>query len=215
MIKNLLAKLLPREDKFYLLISQMSEQTRLGALHLKAFMESGTDQARHAEAKKAVRECKVAAKKLSTKVTEELCYSFITPFDREDIQDFTLSLYLIAKIIDKICTRMDLHGLGMEHGDFTRQTDLIVQEAYAMEDMVAELVKGHNNERIVQKVSILHDLENKGDELLGELLAKLFKEERSARDLILRKDIYDMLEKVIDRYRDAAAIALQIVLKHS
>ena len=32
---------------------------------------------------------------------------------------------------------------------------------------------------------------------------------------ILRKDIYEMLEKVMDRYRDAAATALQIVLKHS
>ena len=55
----------------------------------------------------------------------------------------------------------------------------------------------------------------KGDLMLGELLVSLFNEGHTVRDLILRKDIYDMLEKVIDRYRDAAGVALRIVLKHS
>ena len=43
----------------------------------------------------------------------------------------------------------------------------------------------------------------------------IFTHENDMKELILRKDIYDMLEKVIDRYRDAAGVALQIVLKHS
>ncbi len=51
--------------------------------------------------------------------------------------------------------------------------------------------------------------------MLGQLLKNLFKGDRDIRDLILRKDVYDMLEKVLDRYRDASAVALQIVLKHS
>jgi uncharacterized protein Yka (UPF0111/DUF47 family) len=54
-----------------------------------------------------------------------------------------------------------------------------------------------------------------GDAILAELLVTLFKEGRPARDLILRKDTYDMLEKVIDRYRDVSNIAVEIVLKHS
>lgn len=48
------------------------------------------------------------------------------------------------------------------------------------------------------------------------MLVSLFEDDSSdIRNLILRKDIYDMLEKVLDRYRDAAGIALQIVFKHS
>ena len=66
-----------------------------------------------------------------------------------------------------------------------------------------------------EKVATLQDMELKGDAILGELLVTLFNEGHSTRDLILRKDIYDMLEKVLDRYRDAADVALQIVLKHS
>ena len=58
-------------------------------------------------------------------------------------------------------------------------------------------------------------MEAHGDEVLGQLLKNLFKGDRDVRDLILRKDVYDMLEKVLDRYRDASAVALQIVLKHS
>jgi hypothetical protein len=81
--------------------------------------------------------------------------------------------------------------------------------------MVYELVKGHHNDRIIAKVNVLHDLENRGDTVLNELLADLFRNESDVKQLILRKDVYDMLEKVIDRYRNAGAIALQIVLKHS
>ena len=75
--------------------------------------------------------------------------------------------------------------------------------------------KRGDEKTIVGKVAQLHTLEANGDEVLGQLLSDLFKNHQDARDLILRKDIYDMLEKVLDRYRDAAEIALQIVLKHS
>ncbi|HEY0901827.1 MAG TPA: hypothetical protein VGD95_06860, partial [Micavibrio sp.] len=85
-----------------------------------------------------------------------------------------------------------------------------------MEEMVKELIKpAHDDKRIFMVARQLQELENKGDAILSELLVELFKGDNDARDLILRKDIYDMLEKVVDRYRDAASVALQIVLKHS
>jgi uncharacterized protein Yka (UPF0111/DUF47 family) len=143
-----------------------------------------------------------------------LCRSYITPFDRDDIQDFAAALYKIPKIMEKVKERMDLHGLAGEGRDFLRQVDVIVEEASAMDDIVKNLIRKPDSRRVQDKVSVLYDLEHKGDSILGELLATLFDEHTEARDLILRKDIYDMLEKVIDRYRDAAGVALQIVLKH-
>ncbi len=84
-----------------------------------------------------------------------------------------------------------------------------------MHELIDELTSGHHTERTTAKIDVLYDLENRGDAVLNELLAALYKSEHDARGFILRKDIYDMLETVIDRYRDAAAVALQIVLKHS
>ena len=214
MIKTAVAKLLPREDKFFSLIRALSEQAKQSATHFQLYVESTDDKTRK-EALKAVHECRAVSKKLSAEVTKQLCLTFITPYDREDIQDFTHSLYKIIKTTKKICDRMEIYNLTNERGDFTRQTTLILQEAQAMEEMVSELTNGHDNKRIIAKVDVLRELESKGDVILSELLATLFRDENDMKELILRKDIYDMHEKVVDRYRDAAAVALQIVLKHS
>lgn len=209
-----LARLLPREEKFYRFIEQLAVHAENGARHLQAYVRSTDAQGRE-KAAAAMKQCRLDAKAVSGEVTKELCLTFVTPFDREDIQDFCAGLYKITKTIEKIRDRMELAGLSSDRSDFARQIDLIVQEAAAMKDMVHALTGGGKSAQILEKVAVLRDLENKGDAVLSDLLKSLFGEARDPRDFILRKDIYDMLEKVIDRYRDAAGVALQIVLKHS
>lgn len=209
-----LPRLKPKEDKFFALLGQMAAQASASAQHLKTFVESA-DAAEKDRAGRAIAETKALAKTLSMQVTRELCRTYITPFDREDIQDFATELYKIPKIIEKIKDRMQAHGLSGREGEFSRQTDLIAQAAEGMESMVRDLVRGHDSKRIVVRAEAIQNLEQTGDAVLGELLVALLRDGNSARDMILRKDIYDMLERVIDRYRDAADVAVQIVLKHS
>ncbi|MBI2234672.1 MAG: DUF47 family protein [Micavibrio aeruginosavorus] len=204
----------PKENKFCVLLEGLSAQALDCARHLKTFIEN-TDAARQAEAGRAIDASRARSKELTGQITAELCRTFITPFDREDIQDIAADLYRIPKTIQKIKERLSMHGISSVKGDFSLQTDLIVLEAEAMEEMMRELTRGHDNERVIAKAEQLQELENRGDEILGDLLVALFRDNADARDLILRKDIYDMLERVIDRYRDAAGVALQIVLKHS
>ncbi len=209
-----LSRLLPQDEKFYTLLEGLSAQAHASATHLRTFVES-TDAAAQAAAGKATAACKSEAKKLLNDVTRELCFTFVTPFDREDIEDFAASLYKIIKVTDKIRERLALYGMASRGGDFSRQIDIIVQEAAAMDSVVKALIRSRNSKEIVERVQELRDLEQRGDKILSELLVSLFNDTKEARDLILRKDIYDMLEKIIDRYRDAAGVALQIVLKHS
>ena len=208
-----LSNLLPREDKFYVLMRALSEQANTSTLLLKEFIDA--KGAARDEAGRKIAASKAEAKRLIEKVTRDVSLSFVTPFDREDIQEFSVHLYKIPKTIEKIRERLELHDIKSDGADFGRQVDLIVQEAAAMQDIVEALTKKGSEKAIIAKVDVLHDLETRGDEVLGELLKNLFVNTKDARDLILLKDIYDMLEKVLDRYRDASAVALQIVLKHS
>lgn len=210
---SFLSRLLPQEDKFFVLIRAMSEKAENGAVLLRDFAASH-NEADRARLSQAIISNKSASKALSQQMTKELAISFITPFDREDIQDLSNYLYKIPKIIDKIRERLELHGMKNDDG-YVQQLALIVQEASEMQDVVDALTRKGATKVIVDKVALMHDLEGKGDDLLGQLQASLFRSEADARELILRKDIYEMLEKVMDRYRDAAATALQIVLKHS
>jgi len=210
---SFLSRLLPQEDKFFVLIRAMSEKAEQGAILLRDFAAS-TNEGDRARVSRAIMDNKAASKELSQQMTKELAISFITPFDREDIQDLATNLYKIPKIIDKIRERLELHGMKNDDG-YNSQLRLIVQEATEMQDVVEALTRKGATKIIVDKVALMHDLEGKGDDLLGQLQASLFRSDVDARELILRKDIYEMLEKVMDRYRDAAATALQIVLKHS
>jgi len=204
----------PKDNKFCVLLEGLSSQAHMCAVHLKTFVESA-DPAEQIRAGTEITACKARAKEQAAQVTAELCRTYITPFDREDIQEFCEQLYRITKTMDKIRERLELHNIISDEGDFARQVELIVEESEAMQDIVEALTKKGGEKAIIGKVATLHQLEAHGDEVLGQLLKNLFKGDRDVRDLILRKDIYDMLEKVLDRYRDAAAVALQIVLKHS
>jgi uncharacterized protein Yka (UPF0111/DUF47 family) len=212
MFKNF--RLMPREEKFFKLLESLSSQAELCARHLKTYIES-KNQEEKAAAGEAMRQCRAEAKTLSFEVTKELCLTFVTPLDREDIQDISADLYRITKLIEKAYERMSLHKLEINRGDFSRQVDLIVREAGVMQAMVKELITHSKPDQILKQADILRDMEQEGDAILSELLGDLFRSTTEARELILRKDIYDMLEKVIDSYRDIAGVALQIVLKYS
>ncbi len=208
-----IAKLLPSETKFYTYIEQLSSEASTAAHHLKTFTDSEDPVARK-EAGNAITACKAEAKRISAEVIKQLCVSFVTPFDREDIQNFCGYLYRITKTIEKVREHMDMYQMK-DAKELTRQVDVILQEAEGMQTMVAGLIKGGRPQHIIEKAALLDALENKGDEVLSDLLVILIREAPDAKQLILRKDIYDLLERVIDGYRDAAGVALQIALKYS
>ena len=95
------------------------------------------------------------------------------------------------------------------------QVELILQEAEVTRTLLNALTAKKGSKLVVESANALKDLEHKGDTLRNELIVKLFKSDRDIKEIILHRDIYDMLEKVVDRFRDVASVALQIVLKHS
>lgn len=208
-----IARLLPNEGKFYRLIEQLSSQAHTAAGHLNTYAESGDSEARQ-RAADSISACKAQAKKLSSEVTRELCLTFVTPLDREDIQHFCGHLYRITKNIDKVRKHMDMYGMK-DAKELSRQIEVILQEAEGMQSMVETLIKGGRPQHIIEKAELLDRLETEGDEVLSDLLVTLVKDAPDAKQLVLRKDIYDLLERVIDCYRDAAGVALQIALKHT
>jgi uncharacterized protein len=208
-----LPSLFPRDDKFNRLLEQLTVQAGAAAQALKKFVDSPEGPERQ-RASEEISACKARAKEASASITSELCRSFITPFDREDIQDLANIMYKIPKIIEKVKERIIQHNIAVEH-DFTRQADLILLEAQAAEKMIQALLKNRGDKQVVESAALLDDLENRGDTIRNELFTALFTSKRDAKDIILRRDIYDMLEKVVDRFRDAAGVSLQIVLKHS
>lgn len=206
---------LPREDKFHKLLKDLENQANISARLMKNVVEHRNDGEAIHQASEGIYQAKKDAKKVMEVLTQEICRTLVTPFDREDIQHFASTLYGIPKMIAKITDRMITHDIHPFNGDFNKFADIIVREAEAMASVVQELSGKLNSKTVHAKAAILHELEDQGDVVLGQLIASSFHDITDTRELILRKDIYEMMEDVTDLYRDAANVALQIILKHT
>ena len=75
--------------------------------------------------------------------------------------------------------------------------------------------KGIDAPRAREKNNRLQNIEGDADKLELDVLRDLYHGEYDAKHVIFLRDIYELLEKVIDRCRDAGNIILQVVLKYS
>lgn len=207
--------ILPREDKFYRLIQGLEAHAGASALLLKDLIEKRNDPAAIVEISRGISNHKREAKKLLEIVNQEIARTLITPFDRDDIQAFSVLIYNIPKQIEKIKERILTHEIYPFNGDFNKFVAIIERQADALSAVVAELSEKFNPQALNAKAAVLDELEDQGDAVLGQLIASSFHDIADVRELMLRKDIYEMLEDVTDLYRDAANVAHQIVLKHS
>ena len=80
--------------------------------------------------------------------------------------------------------------------------------------MIKELEKSHfeqvnrNNER-------LQHTEGEADKLMTELLKELYSGKFPPVSVTIVKDLYELLEKVVDRCRDVGNVVANVVLKNS
>ena len=68
-------------------------------------------------------------KKITSRITEELCKTFVTPLEREDIEELSLALYRIPKTVEKIVERLSIYPGRLPLAGFVRQAQLLGQAA--------------------------------------------------------------------------------------
>ena len=99
--------------------------------------------------------------------------------------------------------------------DFSRQINLLEQATDTVLEMVRSLRRGANLEQIMALNDKMQYLEGEADKAVVELLRDLLSGRHDALKVIILKDLYELLEKVIDRCRDVGNIISHIVLKNS
>ena len=86
---------LPKEEKFYLLLNTLTQQAKIASVALhKAIVESDDSAVWH-HSHTVIHQARLEAKIALRSVVEEVCRTFITPFDREDLQELASALYAV------------------------------------------------------------------------------------------------------------------------
>ena len=150
----------------------------------------------------------------SEKIGKALVDSFITPIEREDIEALGSALYKIPKQIEKFADRYSLATEHLAHIDFAPRAAMLEQAAQVVVDMVHEL-RTMNLDRMTALNEKLRAIENEADRLMLELYRDIYSGKLDSLQMFLLKEFFEILEKAIDRCREAGVVAYQIVLKNS
>jgi uncharacterized protein Yka (UPF0111/DUF47 family) len=205
-----LQKLLGKEDKFFSLLEASAEECRKSVQALVKLTKDlnapvAADEFAYSRHKD---------KEITMQISNAVYTTFITAIEREDIEELSSALYKIPKTAEKFSERVRLapqHSRGI---DFSKQINLLQQAT----DIVLELVKSLRRMRL-ERVKDLNDklqfLEGEADKHMMTLYQDLFSGRHDAIQVIALKDLYELLEKIIDRCRDAGNVIAHIVLKNS
>jgi hypothetical protein len=98
---------------------------------------------------------------------------------------------------------------------FQKQTAMLEQAVETVALMVHELRQRAHLEQAKDRNDRLQYLEGEADKLMLDLYRDLYSGKLDPVKVVILKDLYELLEKVIDRCRDAGNIIFQIVLKYS
>jgi hypothetical protein len=202
--------LLPREDEYFTLFSQMTEKIQEASNGLVEMLNDKSENfgAHTKHIKKTEHDCD----ELMHKITTKLNSSFITPFDREDIYTLSVALDDICDYIDagaRAIVMYDIREINTHAKDLAR----IIQDlAKAINSATAMLKKPNGmNQHFVE----IHRLENEADDVYFRAIGELFQKETDPIRLIKWKELYEILENATDRCESVANIIESIVLKHS
>jgi uncharacterized protein Yka (UPF0111/DUF47 family) len=206
-----LQRLFSRSDKFYDLLEAGAEDARQAVAALVELLKSPHDGRDLEEFIQRRRH----TKRISEELTALVCSTFVTPLEREDIEALANALTRISKVIKKFAQRLLLLPGQLQPEIFRQQAELLKKSVDTLSQMVRHLRHGVHLDQIQEENGLLHRYEGEADKLMLELLRGLYGGQYDTVQMIVLRDLFELLEKVIDRCRDAGNVVFQIVLKNS
>jgi len=213
---SLLNRLLGRNHHFYDLLEASADEAMNSATLLGKILPKVNDEQAFQESIGLLADCRRKHKRISQEITERLCKTFVTPLEREDIEALSNSLSRVPKTVDKIAERLLLIcPLKDQTEGVTKLVGMLENASGTVSAMVKELRNNVHVEQIQDHYAKLQAIEGEADRFLIVVLRDLFRGDAPAKEAIFLKDIFELLERAIDRCRDAGNVVFQVVLKYS
>jgi len=208
-----LKKLLGKEEKFFDLLEASANEAKASVSLLSKILS--TDSPAQASSIHDIIQTRRKDKRITQQITAELCKTFVTPFEREDIEALSLALYRIPKTVEKLVERLTICPARVPRESMQRQVVLLEEAVGAVVFMVKQLRKGTQVERIQEANTRLQFAEGEADKVMLALVKDLFNGPYDAKEVVILMELYDLVETAVDRARDAGQVVFQIMLKYS
>jgi predicted phosphate transport protein (TIGR00153 family) len=197
---------MPKEERFFALFAQHATIVVAGAEALRRVLEGGDDVERYC---RIVSERENDADEITREVLTAVRRTFITPFDRTDIQDLISSLDDSIDQMNKTAKTVILFEVRefepqmQQIGDIILQGSKLILEAMPLLSSIPQ-----NASRLSALTEQVIRIEDQADQLHDQGRKSLFlaskNEQGNVMEYLMRSEIYDHLESVVDRLEDVS-----------
>ncbi len=153
-------------------------------------------------------------KELFDRIGQELVNTFVTALEREDIESLSAALYKIPKINQKFAERFLLARSLLADVDFSPRAALVEKAATGVVELV-KLLRKMKLDEAKSATDRLKAIESEADRQILEDYRDVYTGRYQPLTAFALKDLYELLEKAVDRCRDAGNVVYHIVLKNS
>ena len=213
-INSILKIFLPKDRVFYQLFENVAEELVKMGNKLKEVVGE-TDFDKRGKLIKELEDMEHVNDELTHRIFTELGKNFITPFDREDIHYLASALDDIADYIYASAKKINFYRVDPDDIGIQKFGDLIALGCVHVHKAVTELRNMKNMRQITDALVAINSIENQGDDIFDMSIERLFATEPDAKEVIKKREIYQVMEMVTDKCEDAANVIESIIVKYA
>ena len=207
-----LKKLLPpANEEFFALFEEAAHNCTETAKLFCKVSEDGINNAVLEEARLLKRQSNEIAKSALRKLNS----TFITPIDREDIQNLANLLNKITKRIVRACSNLRLYQVESTTPEIKSQAANLKEAVNELVPIVRLIRHTSHVDEATNLNSRMKEIESKGDDILNQTMAKLFSNAISPLDVMKYREIHKDIESALNCCYDVSDEVLSVVLKYS
>jgi predicted phosphate transport protein (TIGR00153 family) len=207
-------RLSPNDPTFYDLFAEAANHLVAGSLILAELLDTTTSSGLPASGEIAsqMKDAEHAADETTHSIIRRVNSTFVTPFDREDIYRLASELDDVMDYMEEAVDSVYLFQLEKLPEEVAEQIEVLQRAAALTAEAMPRL---RTMKDLAEYWIEINRLENTGDQVYRQIIAKLFSGEVDALTVMKVKSVVDSLEAAIDAFEHVANTVEQIAVKES
>jgi len=212
---NFIARLMPREGRFFSLFDGHAKLIVDGALALADVLRHYDNGADRAAGIKLIEDAEHGADRITHDTVQLLHTTFVTPFDRDDIHRLISRMDDILDLIQDAGESLVLYDIRKVTPEATQLAELLLRCAERVQSAVGLMASMADAPAILKICQEIDGLESEADKVMRDAISKLFRDETDVRQVIKMKAVYEALESATDKCQDVANVIESVVLENA
>ena len=212
-MKRIMQWLAPKEKKFFEMLAEQSQNVLEASKELKIFVDDYSNLERGERKTRAyvIKRIEQKGDDISKRIFEMLNKDIRMHSNGQGIKRTAVLLDDIADLINAVASRFVILGIERIDKPMLKLIDIANAAVIEVNKIILNLKKLKKMEEQLK----VYDLEREADDIYHEALSELFHFHKHSIDIIKYKEIYELLEAIIDKCKDVSNAVEDIVAKHS